>query len=113
MTSPTKEVHQFYDYYRTTDASSYRFGKRLGDLSHRADRDDSKMLAGESIMKKCHCYHLFQCISLLSSVGMHQCVLKLSLLLFGIANNINGKLFRLLWVYCEGMDSQFNTNSNL
>lgn len=59
MTSPTKEVHQFYDYYRPTDASSYRFGKRLGDSSHRADRDDSKMLPGEAIVKESHCYYLF------------------------------------------------------
>jgi len=54
MTSPTKEVpHQFYDFYRAADAPSYRFGKHikpLGDTSHRADRDDSKMLAGDIII---------------------------------------------------------------
>lgn len=49
MTSPTKEVHQFYDFYRQ-DLPSFRFNKHMkahGDASHRVDRDDSKMLAGE------------------------------------------------------------------
>ena len=61
MTSPTKEVHQFYDFYRPSDTPSYRFGKHikpLGDSSHRADRDDSKMLAGEIIAKECLCYYM-------------------------------------------------------
>ena len=48
MTSPTKEVHQFYDFYRQ-DGPPFRFKhpKSLGDSSSRRDRDDSKMLAGE------------------------------------------------------------------
>ena len=61
MTSPTKEIHQFYDFYRQ-EPTSYRFGKHLktiGDSSHRADRDDSKLLAGEVIVKECLCYYLF------------------------------------------------------
>jgi len=59
MTSPTKEVHPFYDFYRA-DAPTYRFGKHikgLGDSSHRADRDDSKMLAGEVTALECLSYY--------------------------------------------------------
>jgi len=48
MTSPSKEVHQFYDFYRQ-DGPQFRFKhpKGLGDSSRR-DRDDGKMLAGTS-----------------------------------------------------------------
>lgn len=47
MASPTKEVHQFYDFYRQ-DVPQFRFKhpKGLGDSSRR-DRDDGKMLAGK------------------------------------------------------------------
>lgn len=61
MTSPTKEIHQFYDFYRPTDATSYRFGKQFKGLgeSHRVDRDDGKLLPGEITIKECQCYYLF------------------------------------------------------
>ena len=61
MTSPSKEVHQFYDFYRQ-DGPQFRFKhpKGLGDSSRR-DRDDGKMLAGKSAICICCSYkHLVQ-----------------------------------------------------
>ena len=75
MTSPTKEVR--YDFYRPTDAASYRFSKHikgLGDSSHRADRDDSKLLAGEAVAKECHCYYLFNNVINTTSRYVYYCV---------------------------------------